>query len=348
MPKFAFGIFPEGMEKEDLIEKRIEAFCGLGEYLERAESDPGWRNVVEKACAVNGFFTPENIGRAVTQWAAMLKEENLRAWLSPYMDRLQEVKKPGKIALVMAGNIPLVGFHDYLCVLMCGYSAQVKLSSKDAFLLPFLDRKAGIPAQTEFTQGNISGFDAVIATGSGNTFRYFDYYFGKYPHLLRKNRTSCAVLDGKESRRELERLADDMFSYFGLGCRNVSKLYLPEGYDVAALADVLAPYTRKLALNNSYKNNYDYYKSIYLVNRRPHLDTGAALLTESGQLASPMAVAYYEYYRDAESLRAVLEACREEIQCIVGRGGLPFGTAQSPGLSDWADGEDVLDFLLSV
>lgn len=266
--------------------------------------------------------------------------------MPPYRERMPSRSK--NIALVMAGNIPVVGFHDYLSVLLCGYSAQVKLSSKDPFLLPFLHEKLGDCADVEFTQGQVSGFDAIIATGSGNTFRYFDYYFGRYPHLLRKNRTSCAILNGNENREELAGLADDVFSYFGLGCRNVSKLYLPEGYDLTVLAEAFSMKTQDLVQNNSYKNNYDYYKSIYLVNRWPHLDTGTALLSESQRMDSPVSVVYYEYYKDIKKLQDFLAANQESLQCVIGEGGLPFGSAQQPGLSDWADGVDVLDFLLSL
>ncbi|MCM1531664.1 MAG: acyl-CoA reductase [Bacteroides sp.] len=334
------------MEKSALTERRLQDFCALGNYLREADSDPQWRNAVERACAANGFFTPQNIGRAVAQWAGVLNEAALRAWMAPYMDRIPD--KPKDIALVMAGNIPLVGFHDYLCVLLCGYSAQVKLSSKDAVLLPFLNARMPSCAEVRFTQESVRDFDAIIATGSGNTFRYFDYYFGRYPHLLRRNRTSVAVLNGNESRADLERLADDIFSYFGLGCRNVSKLYLPKGYEVKELVQAMAPYTQALALNNGYKNNYDYYKSVYLVNGQPHLDTGAALFTKAEGMASPMSVVYYAYYENRENLKKFLDANQEQIQCVVGEGGLPFGSAQQPGLDDWADGENVLDFLVSL
>lgn len=330
----------------DLVEKRLGDLCALGNYLQEADSDPQWERIIDKACAANSFFTPQNIKRAVSQWASLLKEETLRAWIEPYAGKIPQ--KQREIALVMAGNIPLVGFHDYLCVLVCGYSAQIKLSSKDAVLLPFLNAKMQSCADIRFTQDSVKNFDAIIATGSGNTFRYFDYYFGKYPHLLRKNRTSCAVLNGKESRDDLENLADDIFSYFGLGCRNVSKLYLPQNYDVSILAEAFAPYTQELAENKGYKNNYDYYKSVYLVNRQPHYDNGSALFVEAQGMASPMSVVYYGYYKNGEEVDALLQANREQIQCMLGKGGLPFGSAQQPGLSDWADGEDVLDFLTSL
>lgn len=319
----------------------------MGCRIRQFASDPEWQEAVRRSSAVNGFFTSANIARAVMQWADLLQEETLRAWLAPYMERI--LSAPSKnIALVMAGNIPVVGFHDYLSVLLCGYSAQVRLSSKDPFLLPFLNRQMEECVDVAFTRDQVRNFDAIIATGSGNTFRYFDYYFGRYPHLLRKNRTSCAILNGKESSEDLERLADDVFSYFGLGCRNVSKIYLPQDYDVADLVRAFAPYTEELVMNSGYKNNYDYYKSIYLVNGRPHYDTGSALFTESDSMASPMSVVYYSYYHNMEELHAYLDSNREQLQCVVGEGGLPFGTVQRPGLSDWADGEDVLDFLVSL
>lgn len=330
------------------MEKRVRALAELGGYLRASQADAAWQKTVDKACAANGFFTPQNIQRAVRQWADLLTQENLQAWGKPYAEKMAKAGKKN-IALVMAGNIPLVGFHDYLCVMLCGFSAQIKLSSKDAFLLPFLHEKVKdqLP-EVVFTQEQLKDFDAIIATGSGNTFRYFEYYFGKYPHLLRKNRTSCAVLNGRESREDLEKLADDVFSYFGLGCRNVSKLYVPQDFDLSRLAEVFSPYTQDLAQNNGYKNNYDYHKSIFLVNRKPHLDTGAALLVESEALASPMAVVHYQPYRDLPSLQEELETKREQLQCVIGEGGLPFGTAQQPGLADYADGENVLEFLLNL
>lgn len=328
-----------------MIEQRIGALCRLGERIRRPDS--GWKTAVDRSCAVNGFFTEQNIERAFSQWEGLLTEERLRAWIAPYMDRIL-CAPVRNIAVVMAGNIPIVGFHDYLSVLLCGCSAQIKLSSKDPFLLPALDREMGGCGDVCFTKEQVRDFDAIIATGSGNTFRYFDYYFGKYPHLLRKNRTSCAVLNGKESREDLARLADDVFAYFGLGCRNVSKIYLPKGYDPALLAESFSDYGRNLLQNNSYRNNYDYHKSIYLVNRQPHIDTGAALLVESESMASPVSVVYFQYYEDLERLQSWLHADAGLIQCRVGEGGLPFGSAQQPGLSDWADGVDVFDFLLSL
>ena len=358
------------------LEKRIQALAGLGEYMRDAVSDPAFRAVEERAVARNPVFTPANVERAVRTWGEALRKEKLEDWLRPYFQEGNTLRTGARnLALVMAGNIPIVGFHDYLCGLLCGFGLQIKLSSKDPFLPPFLhgkllsldrdgeerktlsSRKEGertyFPATENFppvvfTEGTVSGFDAIIATGSGNTFRYFTYYFGRYPHLLRKNRTSCAVLDGKESPDELRLLADDALSYFGMGCRNVSKLYVPENYDFQALLEAFSPVSGPLLFHPVYKDNYDYHKAVFLVNRDPHFDNGSVLLAPSTSLASPMGGLYYENYRDKAALEALLEARKEEIQCIVGKNGLDFGQAQSPGLSDYADGIDILDFLLHL
>lgn len=359
MEKRAAGIssFADPAMEKRIMEKRIEAFAGLGRYMACAGSDPEFEAVIRKARGVNPFFERENILRALSAWAGNLEAGKLAAWISPYREYLP---KRLDIAVVMAGNIPVVGFHDYLCVLLSGNSFQGKLSSKDPFLLPFLHAKlrqmapagSGLgedsPDPARFTEGKVEDFSAIIATGSGNTFRYFEHYFGKYPHLLRKNRTSCAVLDGKESVSDLEGLCDDILSYFGLGCRNVSKLYVPEAYDFAALSRLLAERGARLMENAPYRDNYDYRKSLFIVNRTPFIDTGSCLLAESRSMASPMAAIYYQYYRDAGSLQEELRMRAEELQCRVGKGGVPFGRAQSPALADYADGVDTLAFLCSL
>lgn len=342
------------MAMEKKLAKRIEAFAALGSYMGKAAQDPDFRLLLERVQVQNPFFREREVLRAVSSWADLLDESGLEAFLRPYANRLPREKT---IAVVMAGNIPLVGFHDYLCALLSGCRLQAKLSSKDALLLPFLHGKLresapegsglsqGDPDPVCFAKREVKGFDAVIATGNGNTFRYFDYYFGKYPHLLRKNRTSCAVLDGTESREELSGLADDIAAYFGLGCRSVSKLYVPASYDFIPLLDILAEKGKDLIDLASYKDNYDYHKSICLINGTAHYDTGAFLLVPSGSTASPMSMVYYEEYGDSARLESELENRRDELQCVVGHGRLAFGKAQSPGLGDYADGVDTMDFL---
>ncbi len=342
------------MERE-YIQQRISGFCCLGDYLRQISEDAGFNALLPRIEAENPFFTPQNVRQALAEWGGSLTEEKLSRWLAPYADRLP--RKGVRLALIMAGNLPLVGFHDYLCGMLSGCSLQIRLSSKDSLLLPFLHRKwrqivssgmgfaAGESPTVCFTDGKMDAFDAIIATGSGNTFRYFDYYFGRYPHLLRHNRASCAVLSGKETEAEIERLGNDIFAYFGLGCRSVSKIYVPQGYDMAALVGRLAEISRPLLKTDCYKNNYDYYKSIFLVNRRPHFDSGSSLWVESASLASPVSVIHYQTYSDTRALKRILEGQQDRLQCVVGEGYIPFGTAQSPALNDYADGVDTLDFL---
>ena len=344
--------------ERSFVAYRIEAFARLGSYLRRIEEQEDYKALLARVEAENPFFTPASLRLAIAEWSRLLTEENLSGWIYPYAGSLP--RKGGRLALVMAGNLPLVGFHDYLCGLLCGFSLQIRLSSKDSLLLPFLHQKLQRLARPEsgfaeggdltvcFSKTRMEAFDAIIATGSGNTFRYFDYYFGKYPHILRRNRTSCAVLSGTETEAELQSLACDVFAYFGLGCRSVSKLYVPQGYDMAALAGQLAKASAPLMQTTCYKNNYDYHKAIYLVNRRPHLDTGSSLLVESEAAASPVSVVYYQTYADKKALDATLESMRDSLQCVVGQGYLPFGKAQSPALNDYADGVNTLDFLCRI
>ncbi|MBO8432046.1 MAG: acyl-CoA reductase [Bacteroidetes bacterium] len=354
---------------ESILAKRVEAFGLLGNYMRTAMDDPEFRAVAGRAGRVNPLFTVSNIERAVRTWGDALRTDSLKAWLEPYLPQWQQERL--EVALVMAGNIPIVGFQDYLCALLCGFRLQIKLSSKDPFLLPFLHSKllelasghkevmeengtgknfpeSGEIAPVIFTQSIVKDFDAVIATGSGNTFRYFDFYFGRYPHLLRRNRTSCALLDGTESREDLSGLADDALSYFGMGCRNVSKIYVPDSYDFTTLLETLHPLSSSLLSHAVYKDNYDYHKAVCMLNRQSFFDNGSVLLQPSTALASPMGVLYYETYQDKAEVEAMLEARRNEIQCVMGKGRTAFGTAQSPGLADYADGVDIMDFLLHL
>jgi hypothetical protein len=289
----------------------------------------------------------------------MLSLDKLESWAARYPDTASE--HPLKtVGLIMAGNIPLVGFHDWLCVFTAGHRAKVKLSDKDKVLLPFLVKKMGDWAfesweHTEFVAEGapIGGMDAVIATGSNNTARYFEQYFGKYPHIIRRNRNSVAVLDGSETHDDLLALGKDVFTYFGLGCRNVSKLYVPQGYDFEPLLEALHTFN-DLVLHNKYKNNFDYNFTLYILNNTPHLSNGCVLLVEHPALTTRIATLHYEYYRDAEHLSDLLSPQLENIQCIVSKmslnniAALPFGATQKPGLSDYADGVDTMAFLTAL
>ena len=329
------------------IEERIAAFEKLGNHLS-AIDEAAKQQLIVRAINENSWFTPESIEISFRGLQQYLNGENLRQWTKRY--HLNPSQKR-TIAVVMAGNIPLVGFHDFLSILIAGHRIQMKVSSKDSVLIRFISStlieiEPRFSPEIEFAD-MLKGFDAVIATGSDNSARYFNYYFSKYPHIIRKNRTSCAVLNGKESQEDLLALGKDVFQYFGLGCRNVSKLFVPREFDFIRLLDAWQPYLNVLH-HHKYHNNYDYQKSILLVNKVPFLDSGFILLQESEKLVSPISVLFYEYYNDEGDLALKLNESRDKIQCVVGRAtedAIPFGQAQSPSLWDYADQVDTLKFL---
>lgn len=331
------------------VEERIKALSALGSFLRDMPSD-AFQTIAERASMENPWFTKENVRMAVDGIQRFLKEQTLLAWTALY--NLQET--PQKVALVMAGNIPLVGFHDLLSVLISGHTAMVKLSSKDTYL-PRLLTTTLIEIEPRFDDHiifaeRLKEFDAVIATGSDNSSRYFDYYFGKYPNIIRKNRTSIAVLDGTETTEELKALGIDIFSYFGLGCRNVSKLMVPADYSFNPFFQSLEGY-HDIIHHHKYCNNYDYQKSILLVNVVPFLDNGFMLLNENQRLVSPISTIYYERYHDHEDLVKKVALSRDKIQCIVGKTApatIPFGQAQYPAVNDYADNIDTLQFLSTL
>ena len=339
------------------LKQRINAFVKLGEFLNEieilTEIEIRIETILKKAEAENGWFTQENIKFAFKSWGEALSEENLQQWVSNYDI---EKTEPKQVAIIMAGNIPLVGFHDFLSVLITGNKVLAKLSSNDKTLLPFLAEKL-ISIETkfkdyiEFTEGQLKNFDAVIATGSNNTARYFDYYFGKYPNIIRKNRNSVAVLTGNETHEDLTNLADDIFRYFGLGCRNVSKLYIPEDYDFEPFFKGMFSW-KEIIHNHKYINNYDYNKAVYLMDSFPLLDNEFMLLKEDSGFSSPISVVFYEKYTSKYAVKKKLESESENIQCVVTKAGLPneihFGKAQNPELWDYADNVDTVDFLLKL
>jgi len=297
----------------------------------------------------NPWFTPENVRKAINSIAEELTIENLIKWTDAYPSLHLETD-PLKIGVIMAGNIPLVGFHDYLSVLMTGNNLIAKTSTKDNELIIYINNllcsvNPEFATRTEFTEGTLSGFDAVIATGSDNSSRYFEHYFSKYPHIIRRNRNSVAIIEGDETEAELESLGEDIFSYFGLGCRNVSKLYLPKGYELASLIRHWEKFDMVIS-NLKYANNYDFNKAVFLVNKEAFYDTGHLLLKEENKISSPVAVLNYEFYESQEAVKQQTELMKEKIQCIVGRHNIPFGQAQSPHLWDYADGIDTIEFLL--
>lgn len=336
------------------LQERLDVLDQLGAHLKG--EDELLRAVMNRSFHHNQWFTIRNQERAIRGIAeAFLDLPKLKTWLSGY--HWIEPSPSRRIGLVLAGNIPLVGFHDLLCVFVSGHHAMVKLSDKDKFLLPYLvklmEKFDSRVAQNISFVPTLSGFEAVIATGSNNASRYFESYFGRYPHIIRKNRNGVGVLDGTETREELLALGEDIFSYFGLGCRNVAKLYLPQGYVFAPLLEALHEF-REVVLHTKYKNNFDYNYAIILLNKVPYQANGCIILTENPALASPIAGLHYEYYSEEEQLLAHLQDCADDVQCVVGKKAIPglpvfaFGEAQKPALNDYADGVDTLQFLLSL
>ncbi|SDL79214.1 Acyl-CoA reductase (LuxC) [Daejeonella rubra] len=336
------------MSKILTSKQRIKAFVQLGHILQNP--DEQLSSLISSAKQYNAWFSPQSTAMAVNAIAEMLNEPDLEKWADSNTD---EPDKMNAVGLVLAGNIPLVGFHDILCVLASGNKALIKLSSQDKQLIPYIlgkltEIEPGLSEQFEFIE-RLKDFDAVIATGSNNTSRYFEYYFSKVPHIIRKNRNSVAVLNGNESREELRALGHDIFDYYGLGCRNVSKFYVPKGYNFNTFFESIEDF-KSVADHHKYNNNYDYNKSIFLVNMDKHLDNGFLLLKEDKRMASPLAVVYYEEYESVEEVEKELLENEEGIQCIISRSDLnmnvlPFGQSQRPGLSDYADGVDTMAFL---
>ena len=315
-----------------------------------------FRDLLLQEHIYNPWFTPEWVEYAIAGIASMLEEKILRKWIGGYRIPLQERKQSKTVGLVLAGNIPLVGFHDMICVLVTGHNILAKPSSKDDRLIRMVaDVILAIdPAMKErirFTDDRLAGMDAVIATGSDNSARYFEYYFREIPHIIRRNRNGVAVLTGNETDSQLEGIGRDIFTYFGLGCRNVTKLYVPEEYDLKILLGVLDRF-QKLGQHHKYANNVDYYRSIYLMNRQDFLDNGVLLLKEDPAIASPVGVAFYERYSEIGSLQQKLEKRAGEIQCVVSvhreLGGIPPGTTQEPMPWDYADGVDTIRFLTEL
>ena len=333
------------------LEERLNAFVKLNQTLIELSSAE-YAQIITQATKNNHWFNAPSVKQAVLGLIHLTEPIKMKSWLSNYEIKLMKQKI---IGLIMAGNIPMVGFHDLMCILLSGHKAAIKLSGQDLFLMQWIIKKICKIEPKFINQINIcnqlKNMDAVIATGSNNTARYFDYYFGKYPHIIRKNRTSVAVLSGNESSNELKKLGQDVFTYFGLGCRNVSKIWVPKNYDFSALLDVWISF-KKHTDNFKYQNNYDYNKSIYLVNGVPHLDTGFLLLTESEALTSPISVLYYQHYQSSYDLDQYLHEHQKKIQCVVSslasKKFIPFGQTQIPEVSDYADGIDVMQFLNTI
>ncbi len=350
------------------INNRIEGLAALGAFMAQFSTNtPVNTSVVNinkefydklnagivQARIQNGWFTEDHIRISLSAWGKSLTKESLVTWVNSYTFKGDN---PKAVGIIMAGNIPLVGFHDLISVLLSGHKALVKLSSNDRVLIPLL-LEVLVEIEPEFLSyfqliARLENHEAVIATGSNNSARYFEHYFGKYPNIIRKNRTSIAVIEGTESDTELAGLADDIMLYFGLGCRNVSKVYLPKDYDLDNLFKALYPF-REYGNHNKFANNYDYNKAIYLLNSEPLLENGFLLMREAKELNSPVGVLLYERYDNLASVQKIIADNQNNLQCVVAKsrvyeGAVPFGNAQHPNLSDYADGVDTLSFLANL
>lgn len=334
-------------------EKLVNAFVLLGKYIENEHQEI--ELLVENAYQHNTWFSPNETKHALNAWKGLLKKEALENWLSNYPIRIGE---PKKVGLILAGNIPMVGFHDVCSVLLAGHIAQIKLSSQDTVLIKHLLSKL-IEFEPSLSskiiyEDRMNTIDAIIATGSNNSARHFDFYFGKIPNIIRRNRNSIAVITGNETAEDFVNLGEDIFRYYGQGCRNVSKVFVPRDYNFSPMLDALEVFNY-IGDQSKYLNNYNYYKSIYLVNREHHLDNGFLLLKENETMQAPLSVLYFEYYDDINLLKEKLKSQEEQIQCIVVEENLnlhnqqvPFGKSQAPGWADYADRVDTVKFLTEL
>ena len=334
---------------------RIKILNELGYYISNIiNNNPKsiLDNLTKSTINKNRWFDEKSIIYSLKAWSNLLKSDLIEKWLDTY--KLSSIEKKKTIALILPGNIPLVGFHDILCIWILDYKGIVKLSSKDDVLIPFLtdylEKEIGYKSFL-YTTSRIKKFDAVIATGSNNSSIYFEYYFSKYPNIIRKNRTSIAVLEGNETELDLNNLGKDILRYYGLGCRNISKIYIPKGFNLNKIFKGLDTFSH--VINNSkYANNYFYNKSIFLINKDNFLDNGYFLLKEDSKLYAPISCAFYEFYDDIEDLKIKLYDIKDNIQCIVSKKrsikAISFGSTQNPSLHDYADNIDTIKFLINI
>ncbi|WLD23037.1 acyl-CoA reductase [Flavobacterium dauae] len=351
-----------------ILEDKKKAFIQLGLFLGQFSAQPYQQNktvlfngvffermqsLINQLHESNSWFKRPQLEFAFKSWSNALTQDNLDKWLKFYDLSNEKLKT---IGLILAGNIPMVGFHDVLSVLISGNKALIKLSSNDELLIPLiLDYLVTIEPEFKnrykITKEKLENFDAVIATGSDNTARYFDYYFGKYPNIIRKNRNSVAILNGNESKEDLFALGEDIFRYYGLGCRNVSKLFVPKGYNFDAFFESMFAF-KDLINDEKYTNNYDYNKAVYLMSNFNILDNGFFTIKEDTSYASPISSVFYEYYEDLDALKSKINLDNEKIQCVVSNrlieNSVSFGSTQNPALWDYADDVDTMKFLVSL
>ena len=343
------------------LNNRITLFVKLGRFfsdyinnnlesLERNKFD----KAINESILHNSFFSKKNILKSLLSWSNVLTKKSIHNFLSNYLIKIKKREK--KIAIIMAGNIPLVGFHDFFCVIISGNFAVIKLSSKDShlfkFILSFLVKEnPDFSTKFDVVENKLQIFDAVIATGNNISANQFELYFKKYPKIIRKNRHSIAILNGNETKKEIELLANDIFYYYGLGCRNVSKIFIPNNYNLDILFKSFVLWNEFIN-KYSYSNIYNYYRAIYLLNKEVFFDNGFVLLKESEKIGSPVGTIYFEYYKSDNQIKEMIKKNNEKIQCIVSNNNYPktikFGETQMPNLNDFADDIDTFNFLLKL
>ena len=344
-----------------ILKEKKKILSKLGVILDHLGNDDAWpgydiginseeysnlNELVQTVHIYNGWFKEKEVRRAFKGISSWLTEEKLDSWLSNYSfnEKLQK-----RVAIIMAGNIPLVGFHDFISVFLSGHISVIKMSSDDRHLLPALVKtmnlfNEGVNDLVEIVEDRLVDFDAVIATGSDNSARYFESYFGKQPHIIRKNRNSIAILSGDESKDELSKIGEDIFNYYGLGCRNISQIWIPENFELKRFFEAIFEYS-DIVHHNKYANNYDYNKAVYLMNQEALLDNGFILLKEDKSLHSPLGMLHYVRYKDPSEYETFIEANKDQLQVIVGKGFEALGNSQCPDLTDYADGVDTMRFL---
>ena len=343
------------------LNNRITLFVKLGRFfsdyinnnLESLEKNK-FDKAINESILHNSFFSKKNILKSLLSWSNVLTKKSIDDFLSNYL--IKNKKREKKIAIIMAGNIPLVGFHDFFCVIISGNFAVIKLSSKDShlfkFILSFLVKEnPDFSTKFDVVENKLQIFDAVIATGNNISANQFELYFKKYPKIIRKNRHSIAILNGNETKKEIELLANDIFYYYGLGCRNVSKIFIPNNYNLDILFKSFVLWNEVIN-KNSYSNNYNYYRAIYLLNKEVFFDNGFVLLKESEKIGSPVGTIYFEYYKSDNQIKEMIKKNNDKIQCIVSNNNYPktikFGETQMPNLNDFADDIDTFNFLLKL
>ena len=346
-----------------IIKERIAAFVKVGLFINRhyknafnaneTQLHQGLNDLIQTANTYNNWFIPQFVNTAISNIAILLSENELVEFCNTEgVADNKNVTDEKTVAVICAGNIPMVAFHDIMCVLLSGHKVLIKLSSDDDILLPFFLKllthyEPNFEAKILFSQGKLTNFNAVIATGSNNTANYFNFYFGKYPNIIRKNRTSVAILTGNETAQDFKNLAQDIFLYFGLGCRNVNKLLVPKDYNFNLFFESIIDFSF-VVNNKKYGNNYDYHRAIYLLEQMPFLDNNFLMIKQSADLHSPVGVLYYDFYENENDITNYLNKNTEHLQCIVGKNYAPFGYSQQPVISNFADNVNTLKFLLTL